>query len=141
MTPNEYKESKRLIGIGCIALILMLLTILLHGCGPIKYVPVENVKVEYRTRDSIRYDSIYKHDSIYIKEKGDTVYKYIKQVEYRYLFINKTDTVLQTDSVQVPYPVEKKLTKWESIKLDMGGWMFGALIVLLLYILYRRYVK
>ena len=141
MTPNEYKESKRLIGIGCIALILMLLTILLHGCGPIKYVPVENVKVEYRTRDNIRYDSIYKHDSIYIKEKGDTVYKYIKQVEYRYLFINKTDTVLQTDSVQVPYPVEKKLTKWESIKLDMGGWMFGALIVLLLYILYRRYVK
>ncbi|TCO88181.1 hypothetical protein EV202_12764 [Bacteroides heparinolyticus] len=62
-------------------------------------------------------------------------------MEYRYLFINKTDTVLQTDSVQVPYPVEKKLTKWESIKLDMGGWMFGALIVLLLYILYRRHIK
>ena len=141
MTPNEYKESKRLIGIGCIALILMLLTILLHGCGPIKYVPVETLKVEYRTRDSIRHDSIYKHDSVYIKEKGDTIYKYIKQVENRYLFINKTDTVLQTDSVQVPYPVEKKLTKWESIKLDMGGWMFGALIVLLLYILYRRHIK
>lgn len=141
MTPNEYKEAKRLMSIGCIALILMLLTILLHGCAPIKYVPVENVKVEYRTRDSIRYDSIYKHDSVYIKEKGDTIYKYIKQVENRYLFINKTDTVLQTDSVQVPYPVEKKLTKWESIKLDMGGWMFGALIVLLLYILYRRHIK
>lgn len=141
MTPNEYKEAKRLMGIGCIALILMLLTILLHGCTPIKYVPVETLKVEYRTRDSIRYDSIYKHDSIYVLDKGDTVYKYIKLMEYRYLFINKTDTVLQTDSVQVPYPVEKKLTKWESIKLDMGGWMFGALIVLLLYILYRRYVR
>ncbi|TCO88175.1 hypothetical protein EV202_12758 [Bacteroides heparinolyticus] len=66
MTGKEYQEAKRLMSIGCIALILMLLTILLHGCAPIKYVPVENVKVEYRTRDSIRYDSIYKHDSIYV---------------------------------------------------------------------------
>ncbi|MGR4839126.1 MULTISPECIES: hypothetical protein [unclassified Bacteroides] len=141
MTPNEYKEAKRLMSIGCIALILMLLTILLHGCAPIKYVPVETLKVEYRTRDSIRYDSIYKRDSICVKEKGDTVYKYVKQIENRYLFIHKIDTIQKTDSVQVPYPVEKKLTKWESIKLDMGGWMFGALIVLLLYILYRRNIK
>lgn len=141
MTGKEYQEAKRLMSIGCIALILILLTILLHGCSSVRYVPVETVKIEYRTRDSIRYDSIYKHDSIYVLDKGDTVYKYIKLMEYRYLFINKTDTVLQTDSVQVPYPVEKKLTKWESIKLDMGGWMFGALIVLLLYILYRRNIK
>lgn len=141
MTPNEYKEAKRLMSIGCIALILMLLTILLHGCSSVRYVPVETVKIEYRTRDSIRYDSIYKYDSIYLKEKGDTVERYIKKIEYRYLYINKTDTVLKTDSVQVPYPVEKKLTKWESIKLDMGGWMFGALIALLLYILYRRNIK
>lgn len=141
MTPNEYKEVKRLVQIGCISFILIMLMLLLHGCAPIKYVPVETLKVEYRTRDSIRHDSIYKHDSVYVKEKGDTVYKYIKQVENRYLFINKTDTLLQTDSVKVPYPVEKKLTKWESIKLDMGGWMFGALIVLLLYILYRRHIK
>ena len=139
--PNEYKEAKRLMSIGCIALILMLLTILLHGCSSVRYVPVETVKIEYRTRDSIRYDSIYKYDSIYLKEKGDTVERYIKKIEYRYLYINKTDTVLKTDSVQVPYPVEKKLTKWESIKLDMGGWMFGALIALLLYILYRRNIK
>ncbi|AVM53325.1 hypothetical protein JN06_01359 [Bacteroides zoogleoformans] len=141
MTGKEYQEAKRLLHIGCIAVILMMLMLLLHGCSSVRYVPVETTKIEYRTRDSIRYDSIYKHDSIYVLDKGDTVYKYIKLMEYRYLFINKTDTVLQTDSVQVPYPVEKKLTKWESVKLDMGGWMFGALIVLLLYILYRRHIK
>lgn len=141
MTGKEYQEAKRLLNIGCIAIILMILIVLLHGCSSVRYVPVETVKIEYRTRDSIRYDSIYKYDSIYLKEKGDTVERYIKNIEYRYLYINNTDTVLKTDSVQVPYPVEKKLTKWESIKLDMGGWMFGALIVLLLYILYRRHIK
>ena len=30
-----------------------------------QYVPVESVRIEYKTRDSIRYDSIYQRDSIY----------------------------------------------------------------------------
>lgn len=106
-----------------------------------QYVPVETVRIEYRTRDSVRYDSIYKHDSIFYLIKGDTVYKYVRQVEYKYLFINRTDTILKTDSVQVPYPVEKQLSRWQSLKMELGGWAFGIIILFVLIIVGRRMLK
>lgn len=106
------------------------------SCRSIKHIPVETVRIEYRTRDSVRYDSIYKHDSIFYLIKGDTVYKYVRQVEYKYLFINRTDTVLNTDSVQVPYPVEKKLTWSQKVRIQFGGYAFGAVIVLLIIVVW-----
>lgn len=98
------------------------------ACRGIQYVPVETIRTEYKTRDSIRFDSIYQRDSIYMLVKGDTVYQYKYKYLYRYLTINKTDTVIQTDSVQVPYPVEKKLTRWQAVKIKLGGWAFGMII-------------
>jgi len=93
-----------------------------------QYVPVETVRTEYKTRDSIRYDSIYQRDSVYILVKGDTVYQYRYKYLYRYLTTNRTDTVLKTDSIQIPYPVEKQLSRWQSIKMELGGWSFGIII-------------
>ena len=79
----------------------------------------------------------YPHDSIFYLIKGDTVYKYVKQVEYKYLFINRTDTILKTDSIQVPYPVEKRLTRWQTLKRELGGWALGVIIVFALVIVGR----
>ena len=94
-----------------------------------QYIPVESVRTEYKTRDSIRFDSIYQRDSIYTLIKGDTVYQYRYKYLYRYLTTNRTDTVLKNDSIRVPYPVEKKLTRWQSIKMELGGWVFGIAII------------
>ncbi len=111
------------------------------ACQGIRYVPVETVRTEYKTRDSIRFDSIYQRDSIYMLVKGDTVYQYKYKYFYRYLTINKTDTVIQADSVQVPYPVEKKLTKWQAMKVELGGWAFGIIIAFALYTIGRFVYK
>lgn len=114
---------------------LLYLTILLmsgmwfSSCRSIKYVPVETVRTEYKTRDSIRFDSIYQRDSVFLYHRGDTVYQYKYLYKYRYLTINKVDTVIRTDSIQIPYPVEKQLTRWQSIKMELGGWAFGIIIV------------
>ena len=35
--------------------------------------------------------------------------------------------------IQVPYPVEKKLSRWEQFKMDVGGWAIGVLSGLLLF--------
>ncbi|MDE5625205.1 MAG: hypothetical protein K2I61_02670 [Muribaculaceae bacterium] len=32
----------------------------------------------------------------------------------------------KSDSIPVPYPVEKRLTKWEQTKMDFGGFALGA---------------
>lgn len=117
-------------------IILLVSAICLSSCRT-QYIPVETVRTEYKTRDSVRYDSIYKHDSIFYLIKGDTVYKYVKQIEYKYLFINRTDTILKTDSIQVPYPVEKRLSRWQTLKMELGGWALGAIIVFALVIVVR----
>jgi len=99
-----------------------------------QYVPVETVRTEYKTRDSIRVDSVYQQDSVYVLVKGDTIYQYRYKYLYKYQYLNKTDTVIKTDSVQIPYPVEKKLSRWQSIKIELGGWAFGLIVVMALII-------
>ena len=98
-----------------------------------QYVPVETVRTEYKTRDSIRFDSVYQRDSIYMLVKGDTVYQY--KYKYLYLTMNRTDTIVKTDSIQTPYPVEKQLSRWQSIKMELGGWAFGIIILFTLIII------
>ncbi len=115
--------------------ILLTLAICFTSCRSIKYVPVETVRIEYKTRDSIRFDSIYQRDSVFLLIKGDTVYKERYKYLYRYLTINNTDTVIKTDSIQIPYPVEKELSRWQKIKLELGGWAFGTALALLFIII------
>lgn len=112
-----------------VLIVYTIIMIVCCSCGGIKYVPVETIRIEYKTRDSIRFDSIYQRDSVYMQVKGDSVYLYKYKYLYRYLTINKTDTILKTDSIQVPFPVEKKLTKWQSLKIEIGGWAFGIIIL------------
>ncbi|WP_347026379.1 hypothetical protein [Bacteroides ovatus] len=120
-------------------IILLMLAICLTSCRSIKYVPVETVKTEYKTRDSIRFDSIYEHDSIFLFVKGDTVYKEKFRYKYRYLTINKTDTVMLTDSVQIPYPVEKQLTRWQQMKIELGGWAVGVIVILSIVLMLKLF--
>lgn len=117
-------------------IILLMLAICFVSCRT-QYIPVESVRTEYKTRDSIRYDSIYQRDSIYTLVKGDTVYQYRYKYLYRYLTTSRTDTILKNDSIRVPYPVEKKLSRWQSIKMELGGWAFGIVIVFISVIIGR----
>ena len=126
---------------GCLVLFLVLFVLcLLIGCRSVQYVPVETVRFDTTYINKVQRDSIYKFDSIYVRDKGDTVWL----ERYKYLFVDKAvhDTVYinRTDSVQVPYPVEKKLTKWQQFRLDVGGYaIFTVLIVILIVVGYLIY--
>ncbi|MCE8977232.1 hypothetical protein K0F45_08900 [Bacteroides ovatus] len=120
-------------------IILLMLAICLTSCRSIKYVPVETVKTEYKTRDSIRFDSIYEHDSIFLFVKGDTVYKEKYKYLYKYQYLNRTDTVIKVDSVQVPYPVEKQLTRWQQMKIELGGWAVGVIVILSIVLMLKLF--
>lgn len=119
-----------------IYIILLTLAICFVSCRT-QYIPVETVRTEYRVRDSIRHDSVYQQDSVYVLVKGDTVYQYRYKYLYKYQYLNRTDTVIKIDSVQVPYPVEKQLSQWQSIKMELGGWAFGLVIAFVLIIIGR----
>ncbi len=118
-------------------IVLLMSAICFAGCRTTQYVPVETIKTEYKTRDSIRHDSIYQRDSIYVIDRGDTVYTYKDRYLYKYLYLNSIDTVIKTDSVQIPYPVEKALTRRQKAKIELGGWAFGVLIMLAIVLVIR----
>lgn len=126
----------------------VLCMILMAGIGfsscRTQYIPVESVKTEYQIRDSIRHDSIYQRDSVYMLVRGDTVYLYKYKYLYKYQYVNRTDTMIKTDSIQVPYPVEKRLSGWQQFKQDFGGAAMLAVIlfvfVVVAQIVYRRRV-
>lgn len=142
--PNEYWYYKHkmlkseisykacfysLIGMIVILIILVLLT----GCKSIQYVPVPEYHHDSIYFTKVQFDSIYQHDSIYVKEytKGDTVFfEHIKwYTKYKEKEVHDTVYISKTDSISVPYPVEKQLTKWEKIKMNAGG---AALLVCLI---------
>ena len=124
--------------------IFILWVLLLCACSRVQYVPVREVERRIEYRDSVRYDSIHVADSTYLRISPDTVYQYRLRTEYRYLFLNQTDTILRHDTVQVPVPVERRLSRWEQVKMDFGGLAIGAvaasLLALLIYIA-RRFRK
>ena len=95
-----------------------------------QYVPVETVRYDSVFLARIQKDSIFVQDSVFIKEKGDTVF--VDKFKYIYRHIIKIDTVYveHRDSIQVPYPVEKKLTRWQQLKINAGGYLLAVLMLI-----------
>lgn len=123
----------------CITLApFMCLLFVIYSCRTVKYVPVETVKVDTTYINKLQRDSIYILDSVYVKEKGDTIliekYKYL----YRDKLVRDTLYMAKTDSIQVPYPVEKELTRWQQFRMDFGGWAMCIVVIsILILIVYK----
>ena len=99
--------------------------ICLIGCKSIQYVPVENTIVKTEYKNSISYDSIYFTDSVYIREKNDTVY--IENIKYRYKYVSNIDTIVKNDTItnttiqEVEVIKEvNKLKWWQTALMALG---------------------
>lgn len=53
----------------------------------------------------------------------------------RYKASNDSLRATKTEYKEVPIPVEKKLSRWQKIKMDVGGWAIGAISTFLLAII------
>ena len=115
-------------------LCLFLLLLVLAGCRTIEYYPVETVRVDTVYVNHQRVDSVLVRDSIRIVERGDTVREY--RLKYIYKYRDRVDTLYMSraDTVSVPYPVEKPLTKWQQTKVSYGGWALGIVFTFILVV-------
>ena len=121
----------------CLTAIVSLLAVFVccivcSSCRIVQHVTVESVRTEIEYRDRWQRDSIHIHDSIHIRDKGDTVFVDRWHTVYKDKLLRDTTYIEKTDSVQVPYPVEKQLSRWQSLKMEIGGWAFGVIIVMAL---------
>ena len=137
-----------LLGATTIAMMLML-----HGCRT-KYVSVPEYHKEYvnRTDSFFHTDTIKEKEWMTIKEVDSVQLAklgvQLRNIKNAYLIERnrnrernnttlkaKIDTVIKTDSIRVPYPIERKLNKWESLKMEVGGWAIGGMSVVLLAVI------
>lgn len=116
----------------------------LFSCKGVQYVPVETVRVETERVVDIQRDSIYVLDSIYVREAHDTIYITRWRTEYKEALRVDTFNVERIDTLNTIVEVEKKLTKWQQTKMDVGAGVLYAVPILIavgLYILYRKLKK
>lgn len=121
--------------------IVLLLLLVMSSCGQTKYVPIESVRVDSLVMTELIRDSVFVRDSVYVQDKGDTVYKY--KDKYVYLYRVRVDTFYaeRIKEVEVPYPVERKMTWWERVKLECGGWVMLLVSVVAIVVLLKWFVK
>lgn len=124
--------------------LLLIILFLCLGCSSPRYieVPVETVRTEYVYRldkdSTAKLDSIYVRDSIFVKEKGDTIFQYKERtkykIEYKDKIVNKTDTVLKVDSIEKPIIIKEevevnKLHWWQKVLMYSGLALLIGIIV------------
>lgn len=140
---------------------------MLYGCARVQYIPVEtdtdSVVVERLVEVEIPPDSATIRALLECDEHGRIVLRWLDIANSKnakaQLTIDSLGNLLakmktQPDTVylpskevvvskkeKVPYPVERKLTKWEQLRLDVGGWAMGGFIVVFLVFFVIIYYK
>lgn len=107
--------------------IITVLLLLSASCTRTVYEPVETVRTEYKDREVERFVTDTVRDTRLVWVKGDTVVDIRKEERIKRVEIHDTIKVILTDTIRIPYPVEKRLTRWQQAKIDYGG---EAIIVL-----------
>ena len=115
---------RRLLTIVCAVMIL-------SSCGALRK-QIETVYVRDTTYISkVQVDSVFKRDSIFVKEKNDTIYVYKEKVRDRYRLLRDTVYQHSVDSVYVDkvreVKVEKQLNAWQKFRLH-GFWALAAMV-------------
>ena len=127
----------------CIAILVV---VLMAGCKTKeRVVTVEKVRNDTTYITKHQRDSVWLHDSIHVTEKGDTIR--IEKWHTKYVERATHDTLYQhkTDSVPVPYPVEKlverELTWWQQTRMHLGEALLAIAGIAVVVFVVRRKLK
>lgn len=148
-------------------LIILLTAAICSSCSRVQYVPIEKEHISVirdtmyvrdsvsQTNQSSQRDSIIRKDSIVfvVDESGKVLRKELysqkeiyrnlereyKALQDRYerLKTEKADTIYQDR----PVYIEKQLSRWQQLQLDIGGWAMGGFIVMIIFLIFYIYVR
>lgn len=148
MYSPDLRPFFRVVRAAVAGLLLCGLLSLLIGCSPkVIEVPVPQVHTEYvsKTDTLIRKDSVYFRDSVYIVQRGDTIYHNAYHTIYKdkLVYNTKTDTIHKTDTVTVVQrvEVEKKVSWWKKTWNKIEDTLLIVAVVALLIAVARWRIK
>ncbi|WP_300791953.1 hypothetical protein [uncultured Bacteroides sp.] len=151
----------------CITLAPFMCIILVCSCRTVRYVPVESkadsVVVEKLVQVQLPPDSATIRALLECDENGRVVLNWLDIANSKnaqaMLTIDSLGNLLakmrtQPDAVylpskevvvskteNIPYPVEKELTRWQQFRLDVGGWAIGIICIGILVFVIRFIIK
>ena len=129
--------------VALVALLGVVLMLLFSGCSPRI---VERVDFRHDTTYVSRVDSLvmYEKDSVFVREKGDTVFQYVERIRYRDRWRVDTLLKIRVDYVAVDrvkeVQVEQPLSAWKRAKMGAFWWLLLALAASLAWI-FRSPIK
>lgn len=150
MTTSNYQQHQNqdnswLRWVFWVGLILTILGLnLAVSCSPKIY---ERVVHQHDTTyvQSVKVDSIFRKDSVFVREKGDTVFIYKERIRDRYVFRHDTLRLVKVDSVAVErvkeVEVEKPLSAWKTAKIEAFWWLIASVLLLLLWTFRKPILK
>lgn len=116
-------------------LLVVLALLLAASCSPRV---IERVQRDTIWRERTRVDSLYLRDSVYIRERGDTIYIYKEHIRDRYILRTDTLVRVRVDSVAVErikeVQIEKPLSVAQRLKIRAFWWLLGASLALALWV-------
>lgn len=95
----------------------------------------ENGDTLRHDREKIVYRASHRESELekLVESKNDSIRELLRQLES-----------VKSDSIPVPYPVERSLSRWEKAKMDFGGMAIGATVLLVVFViawLIKRYTR
>lgn len=125
-----------IVGFFFILISLFLLTLTLGSCTTTRIVEVETVRTDTIHLTHLQRDSIFRHDSIYLKEwmQGDTVFQWRDRWHTQYVEKKVHDSIYIAthDTVPQPYPVEVEVPAPLSWHQHLRLWLGNILLIALL---------
>ena len=115
-------------------LVAILAGLSLWGCKPYKVAQRETVIKDSLYIVQRMIDRVLIRDSVYERHVHDTVCKYKERETVRSLARRDARYIERRDSVSVPYPVERELTKWEAARMRLGDILLIIVNIGLIYV-------
>lgn len=129
---DRQEALKRVMKFLIIWLVFLILLAWITSCTTTKYVEVERIRTDTTYITKWQKDSVWLHDSIHIKERGDTVRIERWHTKYVEKQVHDTTYVATHDTIPQPYEVVREvateLSWWQRVRLWIGN---GVLLALL----------
>lgn len=123
-----------------VLILVALICLLFVGCTKTEYITVEKVRNDTTVITKHKRDSVWLHDSTFVKVAGDTVW--IERWHTKWQNHTAHDTVYKArvDSVPVPYPVVKEVER-PMTRTEKGLMLTGIVSIIFIIIFIVSKVK
>ena len=137
---KAYAIIRNLLTAAIVLCLMAIIAAMMSSCTTTRVITVETLKHDTTYISKIERDSVWMHDSIHIKEKGDSVIIERWHTKWRDRLLIDTLYQSKTDSIFVVKTIEKKkeLSWWQKTQMIAGDVMLIALILFIGWQIVKR---